>query len=402
MQFHKRKLLQRDATTVSLFSVLLAPLAAAAIGWRIPAPLNVPLGIHALILGLLVVLGLLTRKRNASLFAVRSAAIVLSTTALAFIAAAILALRSNAFYTSGAMMDGMALLLVVHLAERGLRRRCPMPQPATRLADDLTFLTGLGILGALLLIALEHRHVVGPLLLLAGLVQLLAVIVLMPGAMASVGWLAEAEHRSGSEPRMRAVSPQVHRFITALFVSGLSLMILGATAIRWPEDTLREVRLTAAIVLALTGAYQLGLASRVRRANAAWLVALAGAAASIAMALLTALASILPLGAVTALLVTWLVALAALMTAAALALWPMPHTRTLLLGWSATNTALAVLTLWGRPSTATIMYGGAAYAVAVGASQLTAAVWMRRFAEPWFAPTVQSRWSPPSPDSLRP
>jgi len=52
--------------------------------------------------------------------------------------------------------------------------------------------------------------------------------------------------------------------------------------------------------------------------------------------------------AVTALLVIWLMVLVALVMAGALALWPTPRTRTLMLLWSTGNVAPAVQSGW-RP-----------------------------------------------------
>ena len=147
-------------------------------------------------------------------------------------AAAVLQRRANSFYTVTALMDGMALLLLAHLAMRGMRwsarqygtthaaripvwipsfwpRRSHETQatrmvttlPAVRFADLLTIAIGWLLLLAWLLIALVHRHVAAGLLIIAGALQAVAAIVLIPDAMAGLGWLSteRRERRSLSE-----------------------------------------------------------------------------------------------------------------------------------------------------------------------------------------------------------
>jgi hypothetical protein len=92
---------------------------------------------------------------------------------------------------------------------------CVASTPAVRLADRLTSAVGWAVLLSWLLIALialAHRHVVGPLLILAGGAQALALVVLIPDVLAGFGWLSRARTRA-----TRAVRP-VH----LMFVPGAS------------------------------------------------------------------------------------------------------------------------------------------------------------------------------------
>ena len=55
------------------------------------------------------------------------------------------------------------------------------------------------LLASWMLIALEHRHPAGPLLLAAGAMEVLAFLALIPDALAGVGWLGP-----------RAAPPELH------------------------------------------------------------------------------------------------------------------------------------------------------------------------------------------------
>jgi hypothetical protein len=128
--------------------------------------------------------------------------------------------RANVFYTEHLLVDGMAVLFALHMAagllrsrarrrnnpfllegdglarpdrrkewRRRVRARCLPLSPAMWIADALTVLVGWLVLTSWVLIAFEHRHLAGPLLLAAGAMEALALLALVPDAMAPSGWL---------------------------------------------------------------------------------------------------------------------------------------------------------------------------------------------------------------------
>ena len=222
--------MHRELTSLLLVGAMLAPIVAAVAGWPVHTPFGVPLLVHGtgvLALGLLW-FGL-TGRAEATLGARRSIEWLLVAPAAATFAA-IARERANVFYTERALVEGMAVLLVLHAGasvlrsrtchppdradddapsgrwrrgtewRRRIRARCLPATPAARLSDVLTGAVGWLVLGAWVLIALEHRHTAGPLLLVAGAMQALAFLALVPDALASAGWLTPRT-LGPSEPR---------------------------------------------------------------------------------------------------------------------------------------------------------------------------------------------------------
>ena len=211
----------RELTSLLLVGAMLAPVVAAIAGWPVHTPLGVPLAAH--VTGL-VALGLVwfgvAGQVDPPLRVRRSIEWLLVAPAAATFAA-IVRERANVFYTERALVEGMAVLLVLHAGasmlrtrasqrpdryadeaaprtrwgrgaewRRRIRARCLPATPAVRFSDVLTGAVGWLLLGAWVLIALEHRHPAGPLLLAAGAMQTLAFLTLVPDALAAAGWLA--------------------------------------------------------------------------------------------------------------------------------------------------------------------------------------------------------------------
>jgi biotin transporter BioY len=175
--------MRRDVTTVVLFGAVMSPIVAPLFGWPPVTPLGVPLVVHVLLLAALAAVAtrqMWPRRRRAT---VRQLGNLTAATVLAFTGAIVLHLRSNAFYTASTLMDGMAFLLLIHLATRGLRRRARARSSAAAwVADVLMRTVGWAILASWLLISLEHRHIAGVTLIISGVLQTLALIVLIPDA----------------------------------------------------------------------------------------------------------------------------------------------------------------------------------------------------------------------------
>jgi len=195
-----------------LTGAMLAPVVEALAGWPVHTPLGIPLGAHVAILATLGVGG---SGGAARVRAPRdwSAARWLLVPPLAVGIAVILHTRANTFYTESVLIEGMAALFAVRFGVAALHRRAlrlqdpaaadggaPRPwrrgaewrrrllarslpaTPSVRLADALTVIVGWLLLVTWILIALEHRHPAGPLLLLAGALELLALFALVPDA----------------------------------------------------------------------------------------------------------------------------------------------------------------------------------------------------------------------------
>ena len=114
--------------------------------------------------------------------------------AAASVIAIILERRANAFYTAPSLIEGMALLLVLHIAARTMCRIArPRTQhltlPAIALADGLASVSAWSMLAFWVLVWLEHRHVASAVLVFAGVLLVLACGVLIPDSLAGRGFL---------------------------------------------------------------------------------------------------------------------------------------------------------------------------------------------------------------------
>ena len=210
----------RELTSLLLVGAMLAPVTAAIAGWPVYTPLDVPLLVHVTLLAAvgMVVFGI--AERDDSVRARRRWVGWLLVPLFAMSFALLVHERANVFYTERVLIDGMTLLFVVHVAvvvlrgrairrpdpwlagygprwrwrgggewRRRLRARCLPTTPGVRIADALTITVGWLVLAAWALIAREHRHPAGPLLLAAGAMQALALLALIPDALAGLGWL---------------------------------------------------------------------------------------------------------------------------------------------------------------------------------------------------------------------
>ncbi|MEO8622419.1 MAG: DUF308 domain-containing protein [bacterium] len=192
---------------------------------------------------------------------------------------------------------------------------------------------------------------------------------------------------------MITVSREASRFASSLVTRGGLMIVLGLAAFSWPNVAVASAMFAAAGLLTLSGAYEMFLALRTRRASRGWPLPLANGAACIGFAVLTVVLPRVSLDVTLRLVALWLVFYATLTCALALALWPMPRTRLTLIGWTTLNVTLAVLALtWPRTSIFAVLYAGAGYAVTFGALHVASGVWIRRVAVPYVEPTTQSQW----------
>jgi uncharacterized membrane protein HdeD (DUF308 family) len=191
----------------------------------------------------------------------------------------------------------------------------------------------------------------------------------------------------------------LRKFSVTLAIKGALMLAAGTLALIFPAETLLGAMLSTAVLLAATGAYEMLLALRTRVVMPAWFLSLADGAASVGLAVLSVSITAISFRTTMLLVALWLLLYSALAIGLALALWPMRRTRLALLGWAVLDFGLGALAAFdGRATIFTLLYVGAAYAIAFGVFQLAAAWWLRRFALPRFAPTLQSTWKTPHTD----
>jgi hypothetical protein len=220
----------RELTSLLLAAAMLSPIAAAVLGWRVYTPLAMPLLMHETLLVAIALVAFGIGDRDDATFAARWVGRLLLVPPVAVGFAAIVHSRANVFYTERALVDGMTLLFVLQigvslLRRRALRRlglyvaepetskrrrrgaewrrrfrvRCLPATPGVRVSDALVAVVGWLLLAAWVLIGLEHRHPAGPMLLAAGVIEILALLALVPDVLAGTGWLAP-EPRQTSPP----------------------------------------------------------------------------------------------------------------------------------------------------------------------------------------------------------
>lgn len=225
-----RRVMELDPSGELLAAAMLVPLAERLVGWPVYTPLGVPLGVHLTVLaavGGFVALGYRGRTGEVPAgLAARGVVVAL----LALVLARVVRERANVFYTASALVDGMTVLFLARVGVALLRQRTVArgvpATPAVQLSDALVAIVGWLLAASWVLIALAHRHVVGPMLLLAGAFEVVALVVLIPEASAGPGWLARLRAVRGSSgrhqrpltldrhaaaPRARAVAPSSRR-----------------------------------------------------------------------------------------------------------------------------------------------------------------------------------------------
>ena len=201
---------------------------------------------------------------------------------------------------------------------------------------------------------------------------------------------------------MRSLARHTVRLSSALLFRGSLMLAIGAIALTWPTIALLGAMFASVAVLASTGAYEVFIALRARPMTRGWMIPMAEGAACVGLAGLTLFLLAFPLEVVQWLVAAWLALYAALTGALALALWPTPRTRQLLIAWTALNLLLALLLVTLPMTIVTVLYAGAAYAVAFGSLQVAAALWIRQVVLPRVADTSQTRWNSGPRASIRP
>jgi uncharacterized membrane protein HdeD (DUF308 family) len=192
---------------------------------------------------------------------------------------------------------------------------------------------------------------------------------------------------------MQDPSRPVRRFATVLQGRGAIALACGVAALAWPDGMLLRAMLFTALVLAASGAYEMGFAWHNRHLNRGWPLALADGAACFGMAVISVTLTAIPFHATMLLASAWLFACGVLAVLLALAIWPMRRTRLAMLGWAGAQLVLATFALFdGNADLVMLLYVGAAYTIGFGLFQIVAAQWMRRVAMPQFELTEQHRW----------
>jgi uncharacterized membrane protein HdeD (DUF308 family) len=180
---------------------------------------------------------------------------------------------------------------------------------------------------------------------------------------------------------MTTMRKELQRLSGTLEWRGLALLALGVGALLWPEPLMIAAMLTAGLIAALLGLYEMAIAVVLRRFTEYWYVVLVHGLTSLAFGLLTVGASALPFRVAFALIMAWLLVYVGVMWAAATMMWPMRTVPWALIAWGTVD--LLVLIAIAISPAATIfgvLFLGALYAAVFGAWQFALGWWLGRHA----------------------
>jgi uncharacterized membrane protein HdeD (DUF308 family) len=174
---------------------------------------------------------------------------------------------------------------------------------------------------------------------------------------------------------------ELQRLSETLVWRGLALLALGVGALLWPEPLMIAALLTAGLIAAMLGLYEMAIAAVLRRFTQYWYVVLVHGLTSLAFGLLTVGASALPLRVALVLIVAWLLVYVGVMWGAATMMWPMRTVPWALIAWGTADLLVSIaiaisptVTIFG------FLFLGALYAAVFGAWQLALGWWLGRHA----------------------
>jgi uncharacterized membrane protein HdeD (DUF308 family) len=172
---------------------------------------------------------------------------------------------------------------------------------------------------------------------------------------------------------------ELQRLSETLVWRGVAMLALGLGALLWPEPLMIAALLTAGLIAALLGLYEMAIAAVLRRFTRYWYVVLAHGLTSLAFGLLTVGASALPLRLALAIIVAWLLVYAGVMWGAAAMMWPRRTVARALFAWGTVDLLVSIaiaisptVTIFG------FLFLGALYAAVFGAWQLSLGLWLGR------------------------
>ena len=189
--------------TLLLLAALAAPLAAAWMGFRVPAPFALHRSGIALLLAAVVATdaAIAAGARTWRRVLAEAGAFLLLAVPMAWLIGA----RANGFYTGIALLEGLAILLLVALVARTLRRLAvadpSAPRPAAMAAADALVAAALATTAALFLFAWRGLYeFAGLSLIVATFLALIAAVLRLPD---SVRGVAAAIARTPAAPSRR-------------------------------------------------------------------------------------------------------------------------------------------------------------------------------------------------------
>jgi uncharacterized membrane protein HdeD (DUF308 family) len=172
---------------------------------------------------------------------------------------------------------------------------------------------------------------------------------------------------------------ELQRLSETLAWRGAALLALGVGALLWPEPLMIAALLTAGLIAALLGLYEMTIAVVLRRFTQYWYVVLVHGLTSLAFGLLTVGSSALPLRVALALIVAWLLVYVGVMWGAATVMWPKRTVPWGLIAWGTVDVLVSVaiavipaVTIFG------FLFLGALYAAVFGVWQLALGWWLGR------------------------
>ena len=177
---------------------------------------------------------------------------------------------------------------------------------------------------------------------------------------------------------MSMTQNELRRIWHTLAARGGMMMLLGLTAVIWPEQILVGALIGVGVLAALSGIYELSIAAALRPHTIHWRVALLDGVASFLFGGLTMGVVRLPHFAALAVTTGWLLLYAGFAWHTSTVVWPRRGARLSLLAFGAVNVLLAILAAYPEGTVFALLYFGAAYAAFYGAWQLAIGLWLRQ------------------------
>jgi uncharacterized membrane protein HdeD (DUF308 family) len=176
---------------------------------------------------------------------------------------------------------------------------------------------------------------------------------------------------------MRGVAKELRGLARALMWKGGAMLLLGAAALVWPEQTLVGSLIAVGMLTGLVGLYEVSVALSIRTKSSHWWLVLGQGLASLAFGVLTVGGPVLALRVVMTVIAMWLLAYGGIAFAAASLAGGLRTVRAGLIAWGVLDVLLALLAItYPRVTVFWLLFFGAAYALIYGAWQLIAGAWL--------------------------
>jgi uncharacterized membrane protein HdeD (DUF308 family) len=176
-------------------------------------------------------------------------------------------------------------------------------------------------------------------------------------------------------------SPELSRTSFVLLLRGFFLIVLGAVAVRWPEQTLVLAIVAAGGIAGTLGIFEVATAAATEMLPSSRMFYLGHGLVFVAFGVLSASVHVATVSVATTLAIIWLTLYVAYALLLAARVWYLSPARAGLLAWAFINTACAIATArFPARTTVGLLYWGALYVAVLGVAQVVAGTWIKRHA----------------------